>query len=80
MYEEDQTLPLPQMYGKNLVFKTGGVDAVHCARLLGLIEAGKLDTSFLITHRGPLQNILEGYRVFENREDGCLKWVVTYGE
>lgn len=27
MYEENQTLPLPAMYGKNLVFKTGGVDA-----------------------------------------------------
>ena len=27
MYEQDQTLPLPFMYGKNLTFKTGGVDA-----------------------------------------------------
>ena len=26
LYEENQTLPLPQMYGKNLIFKTGGVD------------------------------------------------------
>ena len=39
MYEA-QTLPLPNMYGKNLTFKTGGVDAVHCARLMKLIEAG----------------------------------------
>lgn len=27
MYEEDQVLPLPKMYGKNLTFKTGGVVA-----------------------------------------------------
>ena len=25
MYENDQTLPLPSMYGKNLIFKTGSV-------------------------------------------------------
>lgn len=25
MYESDQTLPLPSMYGKNLIFKTGSV-------------------------------------------------------
>ena len=25
MYENNQTLPLPSMYGKNLIFKTGGV-------------------------------------------------------
>ena len=26
MYEEEQILPLPRMYGRNLTFKTGGVD------------------------------------------------------
>lgn len=25
MYKSDQTLPLPSMYGKNLIFKTGSV-------------------------------------------------------
>ena len=77
MYERDQTFPLPRMYGKNLIFKTGGVDAVHCSRLMVLIRAGRLNTGFLITHRGPLNRILEGYRVFEGRQDGCLKWAVT---
>ena len=38
MYEEDQVLPLPQMYGKNLTFKTGGVDAANCEDILRLIE------------------------------------------
>ena len=65
------------MYGKNLIFKTGGVDAVHSSELMRLMEAGRLDASFLITHKAPLNRILEGYRVFENREDGCLKWAVT---
>lgn len=77
MYEGDQTLPLPRMYGKNLIFKTGGVDAVHGERLMRLIASGALDTRFLLTHRAPLNDILEGYRVFGERRDGCLKWGVT---
>lgn len=39
MYEKPQLLPLPDMYGKNLIFKTGGVDACHCGELLGHIAA-----------------------------------------
>lgn len=77
MYEQDQTLPLPSMYGKNLVFKTGGVDASGLDEVMALIEAGKLDTGCLISKRYPLNDILEAYRVFEAREDGCLKIAIT---
>lgn len=77
MYEQPQTLPLQRMYGKNLIFKTGGVDATQCSRLMRLIETGKLSTGFLISHRAPLNDILEGYRVFEQKLDNCIKWVVT---
>ncbi len=77
MYEEDPVLPLTRMYGKNLIFKTGGVDAKDCSELLELLKEGKLTTDFLITHRGPLSKILEGYDTFEYKKDGCIKWVVT---
>lgn len=77
MYECPQVLPLPDMYGKNLTFRTGGVDAVDCEALIGHIAAGRLNTDFLITHKRPLNDILEGYRVFENRLEHCLKWAVT---
>lgn len=77
MYEKAQTLSLEKMYGKNLIFKTGGVDAVHCERLMKLIEAGRINTEFLITHEAPLNDILEGYRIFEKKLDHCIKWAVT---
>lgn len=80
MYEEDQILPLPSMYGKNLTFKTGGVDANRCPELLSLIEKGELRTDFLITHRSSLGEIMEGYRVFEAKEDNCIKWVIAADE
>lgn len=34
LYNEAQTLPLPDMYGKNLTFKTGGVDGCDCEEVL----------------------------------------------
>lgn len=77
MYEESQTIPLHLMYGKNLIFKTGGVDAIHCEKLLKLIASKRISTDFLITHKAPLNQIMEGYRVFGNCLDNCLKWVVT---
>ena len=77
LYDEAQTLPLPEMYGKNLTFKTGGVDGCDCAEILRLIEQGKLDTTPLITHRFPLSEIEEAYRIFENRLDGVIKVAIT---
>ena len=76
LYDEPQALPLPDMYGKNLTFKTGGVDGCDCAEVLGLIEKGLIDTTPLITHRFPLSEIDEAYRIFENREDGVIKMAV----
>lgn len=76
MYEKNQILPLPQMYGKNLTFKTGGVDAVHCKKLVELISNGNLNTDFLITHKFPFENITDAYKLFENKSDNCLKIAV----
>lgn len=76
LYDSPQVLPLPEMYGKNLTFKTGGVDGCDCAEILSLIEAGKIDTTPLITHRFPLARIEEAYHVFENRLDGVIKVAV----
>lgn len=73
LYDKPQMLPLPDMYGKNLTFKTGGVDGCDCEEVLSLIEQGKIDTTPLITHRFPLDQIEEAYRVFENKEDGVIK-------
>ncbi len=77
LYDRPQELPLPEMYGKNLTFKTGGVDGCDCAEILRLIEAGKIDTTPLITHRYPLCDIAEAYRIFENRLDGVIKVAIT---
>ena len=77
LYDRPQTLPLPDMYGKNLIFKTGGVDGCNCDETLRLIAEGKLDTTPLITHTFPLRDIEAAYRLFEERRDGVIKIAIV---
>lgn len=76
LYDTAQTLLLPEMYGKNLTFKTGGVDGCDCEEILRLIAEGKLNTEPLITHTYPLSRIEEAYDLFENKRDGVIKVAV----
>ena len=80
LYDRPQTLPLPDMYGKNLTFKTGGVDGCDCAEILRLIGRGEIDTTPLITHRFPLGRIEEAYRLFESRRDRVVKVAIECGK
>ena len=73
LYDRPQILPLPEMYGKNLTFKTGGVDGCDCAEILQLIGEGRIDTTPLITHRYALSEIEEAYHLFEAKEEGVIK-------
>ena len=77
LYDKPQMLPLPDMYGKNLTFKTGGVDGCDCAEILSLIEAGKIDTTPLITHHYKLADIAEAYHLFEHKLDGVIKVAIV---
>ncbi len=79
LYDKPQLLPLPDMYGKNLTFKTGGVDGCDGAEILRLIGRGEIDTTPLITHRYPLSRIAEAYDLFESRRDGVIKVAVNCG-
>lgn len=76
MYEAPQILPLPDMYGKNLTFKTGGVDGFYCREIMNLMAEGKLDTGFLITHRCSFDRILDAYDLFENHREHVLKYAI----
>lgn len=73
LYDKPMILPLPDMYGKNLTFKTGGVDGCNCEEILSLIEQGKIDTTPLITHRYLLQNIEKAYEIFETKQENVIK-------
>lgn len=76
LYDGPQTLPLPDMYGKNLIFKTGGVDGCDCEEILRLIAEGKIDTTPLITHTVKLSEIERGYEIFEHHLEDVIKVAV----
>lgn len=77
LYDKAMILPLPDMYGKNLIFKTGGVDGCDCEEILSLIEQGKIDTTSLITHKYKLEDIEKAYVIFENKQDNVMKVAIS---
>jgi threonine dehydrogenase-like Zn-dependent dehydrogenase len=70
-------IPFGAALGKGLTIKTGQthVPRYH-QRLLGKIEAGEIDPSFVVTHQLPLEEGPEAYRMFRDKKDGCIKVVL----
>jgi threonine dehydrogenase-like Zn-dependent dehydrogenase len=48
-------------------------DRVLMRRLMNLVQFGRFDPTPLLTHRSPLGEIIEAYRIFGDRLDGVLK-------
>jgi alcohol dehydrogenase len=46
-------------------------------RLIAMVQSGRFDPTPLLTHRYPLAEIREAYRIFSNRLDGVLKVAIT---
>ena len=70
-------IPFGAAMGKGLTIKTGQthVPRYH-HRLLGKIEAGEIDPSFVVTHQLSLEEGPEAYRMFRDKKDGCIKVVL----
>ncbi|WP_152048104.1 zinc-dependent alcohol dehydrogenase [Aureimonas psammosilenae] len=48
----------------------------YLEKLLGRIENGEIDPSFVITHTAPLADGPELYKTFRDKKDGCIKVVL----
>jgi len=66
-------IPFPRLLNKNVSIQMGLGNLGHMGMLLGLIEAGRLDLTPLITHRLPLTEGVRAYEIFEQRLDGAVK-------
>ncbi len=53
-----------------------GEGRANCARAMSLMRQRKIDARPLITHRFPLSQIGEGFRVFNERESGAIKVLI----
>jgi threonine dehydrogenase-like Zn-dependent dehydrogenase len=68
--------PLGVIMNKGLTVKTAQQHGhKYLPRLLEHAARGELDPSFLITHRLPLEQSPQGYELFKNKEDGCVRAV-----
>ncbi len=73
--------PLGAVMQKGLTLKTGQTHVQHyLPRLLDAIMEGKIDTTFLISHRLPLEQAPEGYRMFHDKQNEVTKIVLKPGQ
>jgi threonine dehydrogenase-like Zn-dependent dehydrogenase len=70
--------PAGSMMNRSLTIRTGQCHVQRYLRpLMERIQKGEIDPSFVITHRLPLDAAPEGYSTFLNKQDECIKVVLT---
>jgi threonine dehydrogenase-like Zn-dependent dehydrogenase len=69
--------PAGAMMNRSIRIMTGQCHVQrYTKKLLGLIEEGKIDPSFVITHTMKLDDAPRGYEMFVNKEHNCEKIVL----
>jgi threonine dehydrogenase-like Zn-dependent dehydrogenase len=69
--------PAGSMMNRSITIKTGQCHVQRYLKpLLERIQNGEIDPSFVITHRLPLEQAPEGYKMFRDKQDNCEKIVL----
>ncbi|WP_152394300.1 zinc-dependent alcohol dehydrogenase [Paenibacillus guangzhouensis] len=69
--------PLGAFFARNITLKMGQAPVIHyMPELLNKITSGVFDPKDIITHRLPLDQADHAYKIFNNREDNCIKVVL----
>jgi len=70
-------IPFGAVVNKGLTIKSG---QTHMQRYMGplleRIQKGEIDPSYIITHRLPLEEAPNAYKVFRDKEENCIKVVL----
>jgi threonine dehydrogenase-like Zn-dependent dehydrogenase len=70
-------VPLGVAMNKGLTLRMGQASVKrYMPHLLEHVRSGRLDPRGLITHRLPLAHAEKAYRMFDRKEDGCVKCVL----
>jgi threonine dehydrogenase-like Zn-dependent dehydrogenase len=70
-------IPMGSAINRGLTFRMAQTPVqAYLPELLQLVLDGKIDPSFVITHRAGLSAGPELYQKFKDREDGCIKVVM----
>src|SRR3954465_6042249 len=69
--------PMGSVMNRSLTIKTGQCHVQrYWGKLLEHIEKGEIDPSFVITHRMRLDDAPNGFDIFNNKQDDCIKIVM----
>jgi threonine dehydrogenase-like Zn-dependent dehydrogenase len=70
--------PIGSIMNRSITVRTGQCHVQRYTRpLLNRIEQGEIDPSFVITHRLPLEEAPSGYETFKQKQDDCVKVVLS---
>ncbi|MGH9414142.1 MAG: zinc-dependent alcohol dehydrogenase [Terriglobales bacterium] len=71
------SVPFGAAFAKGLTLRTGQTHVHRYLQpLLARIQHGEIDPTFVITHRLPLAEAPRAYRMFRERQQGCIKVVL----
>ncbi len=74
---QKESLPMFEMFMKNVNVKMGLVDLKYMQQIVDMIVAEQLDLLPLITHRMKLSEIEKAFELFDKRKDNVIKVVIT---
>ncbi|MBO3459630.1 glutathione-dependent formaldehyde dehydrogenase [Aetokthonos hydrillicola Thurmond2011] len=67
-------IPIGAFMNKALTFRMGQMHGQkYIPRLLGYVLEGKIDPSRVFTHRLSLEEAKQGFEIFKNKKDNCIK-------
>ncbi len=70
-------VPMGSLMNRGITVRTGQSHPQrYIPKLLEYIQSGQIDPTFIITHRLPLDQAAHGYKIFNDKEDECLKIVM----
>jgi len=73
--------PIHQLFEKGLTIQFGQAHVQkYIDELFEIVRSGKVTLNDVITHRIPLSKAADGYDIFRNKKDDCVKVVMTPGE
>ncbi|ANM13197.1 MULTISPECIES: zinc-dependent alcohol dehydrogenase [unclassified Rhizobium] len=70
-------IPMGSAINRGLTFKMAQTPVQHyLPKLMERIQSGEIDPSFVVTHRGTLEDGPALYKTFRDKQDGCIKVVL----
>jgi threonine dehydrogenase-like Zn-dependent dehydrogenase len=70
--------PMGSFMNRSLTMRTGQCHVQRYMQpLLDRIQRGEIDPSFVITHKLSLDEAPNGFEMFSNKEDSCIKVVMN---